>query len=394
MAGPFLVKHGKTRARIKIYAILFVCCATRAIDIEAVEEASAASCKMAFERHCSRYGCPEHVYSDQGSNFVGVNSELQIQYRLWRQSAEGWGSDWPQIEWRFGRPYSPRWNGHVEAMVRVFKKTLKELMNSNTQNLRKEEFYTLCTQAAGMMNRRPLVQLGSPGDREVLTPAHFLLGGNPYLGLNPVVEENTGLRSRKAGADEFAKELWVRLQKEYLSAQARYSAEKDKLAQKLQPGDLVLVLNEKTPVGLWAIATVLEARDGSDGQQRKFRLQLGSKLDVVRSATMLAPIRIETSLSNERLLYAPPKLRRPSPWERHTRALASKRERALKVLTTWAKHEEAKREYRLYATGRDPGPSGPGPRGRPRRRRNKQKPWAEALAGRYRVGGERRTQSL
>ena len=70
MAGPFLVKHGKTRAKIKIYAILFVCCVTRAINIEAVEDASSAACRMAFERHCSRYGCPEIVYSDQGSNFV------------------------------------------------------------------------------------------------------------------------------------------------------------------------------------------------------------------------------------------------------------------------------------------------------------------------------------
>ena len=42
MAGPFLVKHGKTRAKVKIYAILFVCCVTRAINIEAVEDASSA----------------------------------------------------------------------------------------------------------------------------------------------------------------------------------------------------------------------------------------------------------------------------------------------------------------------------------------------------------------
>ena len=40
MTGPFWIKHGKTRARIKMYVILFVCCATRAINIEAVEEAS------------------------------------------------------------------------------------------------------------------------------------------------------------------------------------------------------------------------------------------------------------------------------------------------------------------------------------------------------------------
>ena len=88
MAGPFSVKHGKTRAQVKIYAILFVCCATRAVNIEAVESASADSLRMAFEQHCARYGCPENVYSDNGSNFVGLNNELKEQYLLWNKSAK------------------------------------------------------------------------------------------------------------------------------------------------------------------------------------------------------------------------------------------------------------------------------------------------------------------
>ena len=114
-------------------------------------------------RHCSRYGCPDHVYSDNGSNFVGLNNELQHQYQLWTQGAREWGPAWPNIKWRFAPPYSPSWNGHIEVMVKIFKKTLRELMTSQTQHLRSEEFLTLCTLATGMMNRRPLVQLGTPG---------------------------------------------------------------------------------------------------------------------------------------------------------------------------------------------------------------------------------------
>ena len=80
MAGTFLVKDGRDSCQhIKIYSILFVCCATRAVNIEAAEDASTESCRMAFERHCSRYGNPERVYSDNGKNFVGLSHSLQAQ---------------------------------------------------------------------------------------------------------------------------------------------------------------------------------------------------------------------------------------------------------------------------------------------------------------------------
>ena len=115
MAGPFLVKHGRTRANIKIYSILFVCCATRAVNIEAEEDASTESCRMAFERLCSRYGNPERVYSDNGKNFVGLNHSLQAQYEIWIKTATRLKEKQEGIEWCFTPPYSPRWNGHVEA---------------------------------------------------------------------------------------------------------------------------------------------------------------------------------------------------------------------------------------------------------------------------------------
>ena len=152
MAGPFLVKHGKTRANIKIYSIPFVCCATWAVNIKAAEDASTESCRMAFERHCSRYGNPERVYSDNGKNFVGLNNSLQVQYQTWIETATRLKEQQEGIEWCFTPPHSPRWNGHVEIMVKIFKKTLKQLMTGNTKGLRTEEFYTLCTIAAGYMN--------------------------------------------------------------------------------------------------------------------------------------------------------------------------------------------------------------------------------------------------
>ena len=353
MAGPFLIKHGKTRAKIKTYILIFVCCATRAVNVEAVDEASTQSCKMAFERHCSRYGCPDHVYSDNGSNFVGLNNELQRQYRLWEKGTKEWGTEWPMVDWRFAPPYSPRWNGHVEVMVKIFKKTLRELMTSNTQSLRTEEFQTLCAMASGMMNRRPLIQLGTPGDREVLTPAHFLLAGNPYVGLGPVLGPDASLGAKKAAADRLAHDLWERLQQEYLKAQIKYTKAQSAADASLKVGDRVMVLNEKTPIGLWAIGSVLEARTGADGMARKFRLQIGKKANVIRSATSLALIKLDSTLSNDRLLHDPKTFRAFNLEGRRSLKIAERRERALRVLIAKANFEEERCAYQLYKTGKD-----------------------------------------
>ena len=121
----------------------------------------------------------------------------------------------------------------MEVMVKIFKKNLQHLMSSQTLHLRTEEFSTLCTITAGMMNRRPLVQIGTSVDREVLTPAHFLLGGSPYVGMGPALAPGADLRARKAETNQLAGELWERLQKEYLNAQAKYNRKKGASEQKL-----------------------------------------------------------------------------------------------------------------------------------------------------------------
>ena len=354
MAGPFLVRHGKTRANVKIYSIIFVCCATRAVNIEAVEEASTRSCRMAFERHCARYGKPEVVYSDNGKNFVGLHNSLQAQYKVWTSAAGELQREEEEIEWRFAPPYSPRWNGHVEIMVKLFKKTLNQLLYQSTKSLRTEEFSTLCTVAAGYMNRRPLVQVGSPGDREVLTPAHFLLAGNPYLGFGPKRSPSTPLGVVKAELEQLSEELWARLENEYLKAHRRFAKQTAALSGNLERGSLVLVLTEKTPQGLWPIGTILETRVGKDQQTRKFRVGLGNKTNLIRSAAHLAPIKIDENLPTHRLTFGT-KLFRPGWAERAgNRVLEEWRHRALELLASRTKYEEARRLYAVH-TGRDPG---------------------------------------
>ena len=82
MAGPFMVKHGKTRAVGKRFVILFSCCWTRALSLEIMDDASTESCIMAFLRHSNTYGFPRYVNSDRGTNLIGADRHLREQWAV------------------------------------------------------------------------------------------------------------------------------------------------------------------------------------------------------------------------------------------------------------------------------------------------------------------------
>ena len=87
-AGPFDVKRGHTRkpVLVKAYACLFVCMSTKAVHIDCTEDLRTASFMLCFERLINRRGFPRHVYSDNGSNFIGAARTLgpptQLPYDL------------------------------------------------------------------------------------------------------------------------------------------------------------------------------------------------------------------------------------------------------------------------------------------------------------------------
>ena len=82
-AGPVTLKRGHTRkpSYVKAYISLFICLATKAVHLELVSSLSTADFLAAFRRFVARRGCPVEVLSDNGTNFVGANRELQELYQ-------------------------------------------------------------------------------------------------------------------------------------------------------------------------------------------------------------------------------------------------------------------------------------------------------------------------
>jgi len=74
---PIHIKSGVRRViSIKSYIAVFVCLVTRAIHLELVSNLSTGAFLATLHRFMSRRGMCSHIYSDNGTNFVGANKDL------------------------------------------------------------------------------------------------------------------------------------------------------------------------------------------------------------------------------------------------------------------------------------------------------------------------------
>jgi len=85
-AGPLIIREGKRRnaKNHKAYAALFVCFVTKAIHIEVVSDLTTEAFIAAFKRFISRRGKPSHMFSDNGTTFVGAQRQLKELYNFYK----------------------------------------------------------------------------------------------------------------------------------------------------------------------------------------------------------------------------------------------------------------------------------------------------------------------
>lgn len=294
-AGPFLVKDRKGRGckTFKSYICLFICFSTKALHLELVTNLSTDNFIAAFRRFVARRGKPTHVYSDNGTNFVGARRELSELYRFLVDSNAEIADKLTMFhtEWHFIPPYSPTFGGLWESNVKSVKYHLARVIGN--VSLTYEEFNTLLVQVEGTLNSRPLTQLSSdPTDLQCLTPSHFLIGRSLISTPDPSLDDvKISSLSRFQLLQKIHQDFWKRWSKDYLNCLQPRKKWKQ-TTENLSVGAMVLVKDFRLPAGLWLLGRVKEIYPGDDGVVRVVAVQTIRGL-LKRAITRVCPLPVE-----------------------------------------------------------------------------------------------------
>ena len=107
--GHLEVKY--MRKTMKRWACVFTCLSTRAIHLEMVYSLATDSCLSALTRFIARRGRPSTICSDNGTNFVGANNELNQLTSMWQTSDFQDKLPQKKIVWKFNPAASPHFGG-------------------------------------------------------------------------------------------------------------------------------------------------------------------------------------------------------------------------------------------------------------------------------------------
>eukprot|EP00057_Strongylocentrotus_purpuratus_P026706 XP_011681180.1 PREDICTED: uncharacterized protein LOC100893948 [Strongylocentrotus purpuratus] len=253
--GPFTVKQGRTTR--KRYGCIFTCLASRAVHLEVASSLDTDSFLNALRRFMNRRGQPEKILSDNGTNFKGGERELRESLSSLNSSKIGRILGQKGIHWEFNPPGASHMGGAWERIIRSVRKILRSLLGQ--QLLSDEALTTYMTEVEAILNSRPLTQLSmDPRDEEPLTPNHLLLLRKTSP-LPPGIfsKEDSYSRRRWRQVQYLADQFWKRWVREYLPIlQERQKWSRPK--RNFTVDDLVLIVNDQTPRGQWALGRITQ----------------------------------------------------------------------------------------------------------------------------------------
>ena len=276
--GPFRVKV--KRSEVKRYGCLFTCLTTRAVHLEKLDTMEADSFINGLRRFISRRGTPKKFVSDNGTNFVGAMRELNVQGFCTNRD----------IDWQFIPPGAPHMGGIWERMVKTVKRVFCAIVGCNT--LSDEVLSTLLCEVENMVNSRPITHVSSdPLDPTPLSPNNILLLHAGPASMPGVFDDADMYKKKWRQVQVLAGRFWRRWVKDYLPLlQSR--SKWTNIKSNLKRGDVVLVLDEDTPRGLWPLGIIVETKVSSDGLVRSVVVKTKST-QFVRPVTKI--VRLESS---------------------------------------------------------------------------------------------------
>ena len=273
--GHFNIKLGHVRRPtiLKAYICIFVCMTYKAVHLEVVSDESTEAFIACFRRFSARRNCPTHLYSDNGSNFMGAKNQLnRIEQLLQEEDANSevrhYLSQHHSVTWHANPPSAPHFGGLWESAVKSAKKHLRRIMGELKFTF--EELTTTACQIEACLNSRPLLPITSHSQDGLmtLTASHFLLFKTPQaVPEDPRLPKEPQLLTSWNKCQSIIHHFWRRWSKEYLGTlQQRTKWQRTK--PNLQPEDIVILKTDKVFSCHWPLARILEVHPGQDGRVR------------------------------------------------------------------------------------------------------------------------------
>ena len=272
--GPFLVK--RARSLVKRYGVLFTCLAVRAVHIEIAHSLDTSSFLHALRRFIARRGQPNVIRSDNETNLVSGQREIQTAIKDWNQDKIQDFLTQRHITWIFNPPMGSHQGGVWERCIRTVRKILSALLKQQTVD--DECLHTFMCEVESIMNGRPLTKVSDdPNDLETLTSNHLLLL-RPGPSLPPGVFDESDMYTKRRWrqAQYLSDVFWRRWLKEYLPELQRRQ-KWNKQRRNFAAGDVVLIVDDNSPRSLWSLGRVIRVKpNSSDGLVRRIVLKTKS----------------------------------------------------------------------------------------------------------------------
>ena len=278
--GPFLVKQG--RSNVKRYGCIFTCLNTRAVHLEKLHNLDVDSFLNGFRRFVCRRGNPSKVWTDNGTNFVGGEAEMTRCFNELQAKAIESNGVAQNIAWHFNPPSASHFGGIWERMIRTVRKVMIGIAGFHVK-LDDESLGTLFCEVEQMINSRPITKVSNDvNDPSVLTPNHLLLlREQPSISPGNFSEQDIYKRRWRC-VQHLAQVYWRRWLAEYIPDLQRRSKWLN-VHVNVEVGDVVLIMNENTPRGVWPMGIITEVYVSSDGLVRSAKIR-------TKAAELVRPI--------------------------------------------------------------------------------------------------------
>ena len=269
--GPFQVKQG--RSTVKRYGCVFTCMTTRAVHLELVTDMTTDCFVNALRRFVARRKGVSHLYSDNGSNFVGAERVLKEDLKKVNQVQVGEGMRKLGIEWSFNPPSASHFGGAWERVIRTIRKIMKSLSPGPLYT--NDVLRTVFCEVENIINDWPLTPISfSDFDDRPLTPSDFLTPDSTASLILPPADEKkvyfVGRYKQTKYLINKARERWV---KEYLPTIAQRSKWLTK-RRNIAVGDLVYLVDEPHSSALGQLGKVIEVHPDHKGVVRSVRVRM------------------------------------------------------------------------------------------------------------------------